>query len=147
MDKHIELSYCGFEAFKVLAKNFLDIDSHDLFGTIRELLEQSHMSPADVAESLMHKTLSRDVETCLQNLIQALKNAKEVETLEGEEKGCEKDDGTREDEEKGCEKEDGASEDEEEGCESEDGTSEDEEGCEKDDESCEGEEGSKKEDC
>ncbi|KAG5527400.1 hypothetical protein RHGRI_028325 [Rhododendron griersonianum] len=147
MDKHIELSYCGYKAFKVLAKNFLDIDSHDLFGTIRELLEQSHMSPADVAESLMHKTLSRDVETCLQNLIQALKNAKEDETLEGEEKGCEKEDGTIEDEEKGCEKEDGASEDEEKGCESEDGTSEDEEGCEKDDESCEGEEGSKKEDC
>ncbi|KAI8533824.1 hypothetical protein RHMOL_Rhmol10G0039800 [Rhododendron molle] len=153
MDKHIELSYCGYEAFKVLAKNFLDIDSHDLFGTIRELLEQRNMSPADVAESLMHKTLSRDVETCLKNLIQALKNAKEVETLEGEEKGCEKEDGTIKDKEKGCEKEHGSSEGEdgssedEEGCESEDGSSEDEEGCEKGDGTSEGEEGSKKEEC
>lgn len=101
MDKHIELSYCGFEAFKFFATNFLNIDSHDLFGTIRELLEQSELTPADVAECLMPKTLSRNVETCLQNLIQALKNAKEDETREGEE---EEEDGTSEDE-GGCEKE------------------------------------------
>ena len=31
MDKQIELSYCCFEAFKVLAKNYLDVKSHDLF--------------------------------------------------------------------------------------------------------------------
>nr|POE80214.1 aaa-atpase asd, mitochondrial [Quercus suber] len=28
MDMHIEMSYCGFDAFKVLAKNYLDVDSH-----------------------------------------------------------------------------------------------------------------------
>ncbi|KAG5527390.1 hypothetical protein RHGRI_028315 [Rhododendron griersonianum] len=32
-DKHIELSYCFFEAFKVLARNYLDLESHDLFET------------------------------------------------------------------------------------------------------------------
>ncbi|KAH7846188.1 hypothetical protein Vadar_010900 [Vaccinium darrowii] len=119
MDRHIELSYCGFEAFKVLAKNFLDIDTHDLFETIRKLLEESNMTPADVAESLMPKTLTRDVETCLQNLIQALTNAKEAKTCGGEEQGCEKEDETSEGEE---------------------------EGSKKDDESCEGEEGGEKED-
>ncbi|GLU21455.1 hypothetical protein SLE2022_375930 [Rubroshorea leprosula] len=28
MDKHIELSYCRFEVFKVLAENYLNVESH-----------------------------------------------------------------------------------------------------------------------
>ncbi|OAP04130.1 hypothetical protein AXX17_AT3G31090 [Arabidopsis thaliana] len=31
MDNHIEMSYCKFEAFKVLAKNYLEIETHDLY--------------------------------------------------------------------------------------------------------------------
>jgi chaperone BCS1 len=77
MDKHIELSYCRFEAFKVLAKNYLQIESHPLFGRIRELLEETNMSPADVAEHLMPKTTSGDPTICLESLIQALETAKE----------------------------------------------------------------------
>ena len=38
MDKSIEMSYCRFEAFKVLAKNYLELESHELFGKIDELL-------------------------------------------------------------------------------------------------------------
>ena len=34
MDKHIEMSYCRFEGFKVLAKNYLDVIEHKLFGEI-----------------------------------------------------------------------------------------------------------------
>ncbi|XP_073005105.1 AAA-ATPase ASD, mitochondrial-like [Typha latifolia] len=77
MDKHIEMSYCGFEAFKVLAKNYLDIDSHPLFDTIRQLLEEVNITPADVAENLTPKSLNDGEETCLGSLIQALKRAKE----------------------------------------------------------------------
>nr|POE61696.1 aaa-atpase [Quercus suber] len=83
MDKHIELSYCCFEAFKVLAKNYLDVDSHQLFATIGHLFEETNMTPADVAENLMPKSLNEDVETvtcqktCLKNLIEALERAKE----------------------------------------------------------------------
>jgi SpoVK/Ycf46/Vps4 family AAA+-type ATPase len=40
MDMHIEMSYCSFEAFKTLAKNYLDIHSHRLFGAIEELLRE-----------------------------------------------------------------------------------------------------------
>ncbi|CBI34993.3 unnamed protein product, partial [Vitis vinifera] len=58
MDKHIELSYCCFEAFKVLAKNYLDLDSHHLFASIRRLLEETNMTPADVAENLMPKSIT-----------------------------------------------------------------------------------------
>ncbi|KAK1563561.1 hypothetical protein Q3G72_029220 [Acer saccharum] len=73
MDKHIELSYCDFEGFKVLAKNYLSIDSHPLFEKIRSLLVETKITPADVAENLMPKTTKGDAaESCLENLIQAL---------------------------------------------------------------------------
>ncbi|CAK9146331.1 unnamed protein product [Ilex paraguariensis] len=85
MDKHIELSYCCFEAFKVLAKNYLDLDSHHLFGTIDRLLEETNMTPADVAENLMPKSAEEDAETCLNNLIKALETAKEEARLKAEE--------------------------------------------------------------
>uniref|UniRef100_A0A7N0TWB4 AAA+ ATPase domain-containing protein n=1 Tax=Kalanchoe fedtschenkoi TaxID=63787 RepID=A0A7N0TWB4_KALFE len=47
MDKHIELSYCSFQAFKVLAKNYHQIDSHELFGDIEKALGETNMTPAD----------------------------------------------------------------------------------------------------
>ncbi|KAK7295317.1 hypothetical protein RJT34_18223 [Clitoria ternatea] len=77
MDKHIELSYCRFEAFKVLAKNYLDANSHHLFPTIANLLQVTNVTPADVAENLMPKSLNEDVDTCLENLIHALEVIKE----------------------------------------------------------------------
>nr|POE61702.1 aaa-atpase [Quercus suber] len=77
MDKHIELSYCGMEAFKVLARNYLDVDSHPLFVTIGHLLQETNITPADVAENLMPKALNDDAETCLEKLIEAIKTAKE----------------------------------------------------------------------
>ncbi|KAH6833822.1 AAA-ATPase 1 [Perilla frutescens var. hirtella] len=77
MDKHIELSYCGFEAFKVLAKNYLDVEHHDLyFRKIRQLLEETSMTPADVAENLMPKLRGEDKESCLERLVKALEEAK-----------------------------------------------------------------------
>ncbi|XP_074330681.1 AAA-ATPase At3g28580-like [Apium graveolens] len=86
MDKHIELSYCSFEAFKVLAKNYLDIESHELFGKIEELLAEINISPADVAESLMVKSVVGDGENCLKCLISVLKDAKDVSKANKEEK-------------------------------------------------------------
>ncbi|XP_074330741.1 AAA-ATPase At3g28510-like [Apium graveolens] len=77
MDKHIELSYCSFEAFKVLAKNYLDVESHELFGRIEVLLEDISISPADVAENLIPKSSEDDGESCLIRLISALEDAKE----------------------------------------------------------------------
>nr|CAB3491604.1 unnamed protein product [Digitaria exilis] len=79
MDKHVEMSYCCFESFKVLAKNYLDIAEHELFGEIRSLLEETEMSPADVAENLMpvSKKKKRDTTACLEGLVEALKKAKE----------------------------------------------------------------------
>ncbi|GLT35418.1 hypothetical protein SLA2020_098720 [Shorea laevis] len=85
MDLHIEMSYCCFEAFKVLAKNYLDIDSHPLFGKISRLLEETNMIPADVAENLMRKSDEEDADTCLKNLIEALMESKEKARKKAEE--------------------------------------------------------------
>ncbi|KAI8533821.1 hypothetical protein RHMOL_Rhmol10G0039500 [Rhododendron molle] len=85
MDKHIELSYCCFEAFKVLARNYLDLESHDLFETIGKLLEETKLSPADVAENLMPKSNDEDADACLANLIDAIEKAKEEAKANAEE--------------------------------------------------------------
>ncbi|XP_058188148.1 AAA-ATPase ASD, mitochondrial-like isoform X2 [Rhododendron vialii] len=85
MDKHIELSYCCFEAFKVLARNYLDLESHDLFERIGKLLEETKMSPADVAENLMPKSNDEDADACLANLIDAIEKAKEEAKAKAEE--------------------------------------------------------------
>jgi chaperone BCS1 len=77
MDKHIELAYCRFEPFRVLARNYLYLETHDLFEKIRELLGEVEMTPADVAENLMPKTSPPDPEGCLRSLIGALESTKE----------------------------------------------------------------------
>ncbi|XP_027077701.1 AAA-ATPase ASD, mitochondrial-like [Coffea arabica] len=85
MDKHIELSYCGFEAFKVLAKNYLDIESHHLFSEIEHMLEETNVTPADVAENLMPKAAGEGADICLERLIKAIEQAKEDARLKAEE--------------------------------------------------------------
>ncbi|KAF5774447.1 putative AAA+ ATPase domain, ATPase, AAA-type, core [Helianthus annuus] len=81
MDKHIEMSYCCFETFKVLAKNYLDVETHELFPTIGRLLGETNMTPADVAESLMPKSNEECVEVCLNKVIKSLESAKEEARL------------------------------------------------------------------
>ncbi|KAI3912141.1 hypothetical protein MKW92_041723 [Papaver armeniacum] len=79
MDKHIEMSYCCFEGFKILATNYLCLDSHVLFERIRSLIGEVQITPADVAEHLIPKTMDMNAEECLKSLIQALENAKDHE--------------------------------------------------------------------
>ncbi|XVF03058.1 hypothetical protein REPUB_Repub04eG0228000 [Reevesia pubescens] len=71
MDLHIELSYCSFEAFKTLAKNFWDLDSHYLLENIGILFKEIDMTQADVAESLMPKREKKNPNSCLLILIQS----------------------------------------------------------------------------
>ncbi|KAI3692177.1 hypothetical protein L6452_31986 [Arctium lappa] len=88
MDKHIELSYCCYETFKVLARNYLDVESHELFPTIDRLLAETKITPADVAENLMPKSSEEDAKICLNNLIKSLEKAKEEARLKAvEEEG------------------------------------------------------------
>ncbi|KAF8010651.1 hypothetical protein BT93_J1335 [Corymbia citriodora subsp. variegata] len=85
MDKHIKMSYCGFESFKLLARNYLGVESHPLFERVRRLLEETEMTPADVAENLMPKSDDEDEEACLEGLIKALEKAKEDARKKSEE--------------------------------------------------------------
>ncbi|CAH8388783.1 unnamed protein product [Eruca vesicaria subsp. sativa] len=80
MDKHIEMSYCGFKAFKVLAKNYLDVEESELYDEIKRLFEDEEikMTPADVGENLLPKSEGEEGETCMKRLIEALKEEKEL---------------------------------------------------------------------
>ncbi|CAL9248255.1 unnamed protein product, partial [Arabidopsis halleri] len=91
MDYRIEMSYCRFEAFKLLAKNYLENESHELYGEIGRLLEEVDVSPADVAENLMPKSDEDDVDICLRRLVKSLEEEKkkkvEKEAMRKKKKG------------------------------------------------------------
>ncbi|KAK2998854.1 hypothetical protein RJ639_023825 [Escallonia herrerae] len=55
----------------ILVENYLDLDSHSSFETIQELLEETQITPADDFEILTPKTLLRDADACLENLIRS----------------------------------------------------------------------------
>uniref|UniRef100_A0ACD5UY81 Uncharacterized protein n=1 Tax=Avena sativa TaxID=4498 RepID=A0ACD5UY81_AVESA len=80
MDKHIEMSYCRFEAFRTLAKNYLEVEENPLFDAIRELLQVVDITPADVAECMMMSERgARDADACLGSLLHELKKKLEEE--------------------------------------------------------------------
>ncbi|KAK2999941.1 hypothetical protein RJ639_024026, partial [Escallonia herrerae] len=59
-------------AFKILAENYLDLDSHSSYETIQALLEETQITPAaDDFEILTPKTLLGDADACLESLIQS----------------------------------------------------------------------------
>ncbi|KAJ4797447.1 P-loop containing nucleoside triphosphate hydrolases superfamily protein [Rhynchospora pubera] len=77
MDMHVEMSYCKFEAFRMLAKNYLGVEDHELFGIIQTRLDEVNIMPADVAEELMPKrSVEDDVGECLKNLIKVMDDKK-----------------------------------------------------------------------
>ncbi|GJN09999.1 hypothetical protein PR202_ga28057 [Eleusine coracana subsp. coracana] len=77
MDFHIEMSYCRFDGFRTLAKNYLGIDDHPLFESIGEMLAEVDVAPVDVAECIMTSTRAgRGVDSSLQFLIEEVKKIK-----------------------------------------------------------------------
>ncbi|XP_058092003.1 AAA-ATPase At3g50940-like [Magnolia sinica] len=82
MDKHIHMSYCSFCGFKTLAKNYLMIDDHPLFGDIQRLIAEVEVTPAQVAEELM---MSDSPDVALQGLIEFIQR-KKIEDLEAKAK-------------------------------------------------------------
>ncbi|XP_010503768.1 PREDICTED: AAA-ATPase At3g50940-like [Camelina sativa] len=73
MDMHIHMSYCTPAAFKVLASNYLEIEDHITFEQIEELIRETQVTPAEVAEQLMR---SDSVDKVLQGLVEFLKAKK-----------------------------------------------------------------------
>uniref|UniRef100_A0ACD5V0X5 Uncharacterized protein n=1 Tax=Avena sativa TaxID=4498 RepID=A0ACD5V0X5_AVESA len=69
MDMHVYMGYCGWEAFKTLARNYFLVDDHPLFQEIQGLLAQVEVTPAQVSEMLLR---SEDVDVALQGLMEFL---------------------------------------------------------------------------
>ncbi|XVE82567.1 hypothetical protein DITRI_Ditri16bG0015900 [Diplodiscus trichospermus] len=79
MDMHIHMSYCTPHGFKLLALNYLGIHGyHRLFDEIEGLLNNTEVTPAQVAEEFMK---SEDADIALEGLLKLLKRKK----LEGSE--------------------------------------------------------------
>ncbi|XP_074376784.1 AAA-ATPase At3g28510-like [Apium graveolens] len=81
MDRHVEMSYCSFEGFKVLAKSYLEVDAHPKFDLIQQLMTEVNITPADVAENLMPKTATEDADVCLLHLIRVLEELAKAEAV------------------------------------------------------------------
>ncbi|KAL2521076.1 Cytochrome [Forsythia ovata] len=71
MDVHIEMTYCTFSGFRILASNYLKTEEHKLFPTIQELLTKVDATPAEIAGELMK---SDDADIALPCLVKYLKN-------------------------------------------------------------------------
>ncbi|GJN11607.1 hypothetical protein PR202_ga29808 [Eleusine coracana subsp. coracana] len=71
MDMHIYMGYCGWEAFKTLAKNYFLLDDHPLFQEIQDLLAEVEVTPATVSEMLLR---SKDAGVALQGFVEFLQN-------------------------------------------------------------------------
>ncbi|PHT85197.1 hypothetical protein T459_07303 [Capsicum annuum] len=77
MDVHIEMSYCTFSGFRVLASNYLNVDEHRLFKAIEDLFRRVKVTPAEVAGELMK---SNNANVALEGLVKFLQN-KEREVM------------------------------------------------------------------
>jgi chaperone BCS1 len=73
MDMHIHMSYCTPCGFKILASNYLNVKEHSLCSEIDELIMETEVTPAEVAEELMK---NEDVDTTLTGLIGFLERKK-----------------------------------------------------------------------
>ncbi|GLJ26092.1 hypothetical protein SUGI_0500480 [Cryptomeria japonica] len=71
MDVHIELSYCNFAVFKILAFNYLRIEGHELYALVEEKIASgAEMTPAEIIEILMSKVDTAD--EAMSNVVSAL---------------------------------------------------------------------------
>lgn len=68
---HIEMSYCTFSGFRILASNYLKTEEHTLFPAIQELLTKVQATPAEIAGELMK---SDDADIAISCLVKYLKN-------------------------------------------------------------------------
>ncbi|XP_068643516.1 AAA-ATPase At3g28510-like [Aristolochia californica] len=70
MDKHINLSYCKFPAFKTLMDNYLYLKEHELENEVKDLLPEVQVTPADIAEIFM--SCNDDADAGMRNLVEEI---------------------------------------------------------------------------
>jgi chaperone BCS1 len=94
MDMHIHMSYCTAQGFRLLASNYLNIKgNHPLFGELEGLIENTEITPAQIAEELMKSEVA---DVALEGLVNLLKRKRlegnqidEEEAVEEKEKASE----------------------------------------------------------
>ena len=69
MDVHIEMGYCNPSGFRMLAKTYLGIEDHAMFGRVDELIKKVDISPAEMA---LHLMKSYDPTIALESLVEVL---------------------------------------------------------------------------
>ncbi|KAJ0923515.1 putative AAA+ ATPase domain, ATPase, AAA-type, core, AAA-type ATPase domain-containing protein [Helianthus annuus] len=72
MDVHVEMSYCTYDGFKILASTYLQVkedEKLERFQVVKEALKKVKVTPAEIAGELMK---GEDAEIVLQNLIRWL---------------------------------------------------------------------------
>ncbi|XP_057536812.1 AAA-ATPase At5g57480-like [Amaranthus tricolor] len=84
MDMHIELSYCCFEALKILVKNYvrLDVDEEvdvETGSELERVVDIARMTPADVSEVLIRHR--REGKKAVMELLDELKRRVEVKIV------------------------------------------------------------------
>ncbi|KAL9414849.1 hypothetical protein AB3S75_043165 [Citrus x aurantiifolia] len=90
MDVHVHMSHCTPCGFKIMASKYLGITEHPLFSEVEELIVQTEVSPAEVAEQLMR---NKAPEIALRGLLEFLKMKKrdndEIDAKEAEQSAME----------------------------------------------------------
>ncbi|OVA20931.1 AAA+ ATPase domain [Macleaya cordata] len=79
MDMHINMSFCSFEALKILLKNYVGLKEEDMLenGLVKEMeevMDEAEMTPADISEVLIKNR--RNKENALKELLESLKREK-----------------------------------------------------------------------
>ncbi|PWA45167.1 AAA+ ATPase domain-containing protein [Artemisia annua] len=78
MDVHLEMSYCTYGGFKVLASTYLQVKEEEkleVFHVIKDLLEKVKVTPAEIAGELMK---SENVEIVLKNVVHWLRVKEQI---------------------------------------------------------------------
>ena len=75
---HVHMGYCGWEAFRTLARNYFLVDDHPLFPEIQALLAEVEVAPAAVSEMLLR---SEDADAALQGVATFLGEKKSVKAI------------------------------------------------------------------
>ncbi|OMP09121.1 hypothetical protein COLO4_05790 [Corchorus olitorius] len=62
MDVHVSLGKCGFHAFKVLTRNYLNVDSHPMFQMVEACINSGgSLTPAQIGEMLLRNRWNPDM--------------------------------------------------------------------------------------
>lgn len=80
MDMHIHMTYLTPDGFKILASNYLQINHHQRFKEIQDLIMEVDVTPAEIAGELMK---SDDADMALESVVEFV-NEKKKKKMEKE---------------------------------------------------------------